>query len=252
MFERLRRQRGHSILSAVPIRHAIAGAARADRQEVLRRATRRVCLAEPLERRRLLAIDAAIALDNVGTPTLFIFDDLGLIGGANQIQDNQATISRSGNLVRVSDPLGVFTDGTASASGPGFADFDVANFDAVHVDLQGGNDDLTFDESFTSGGINTIGLVGDGGEGDVLFLEATTGVAQTVTIDPDNTDGNETDIANYAAVTLNASGFEQIVYLGEDSDDTLIVTPGPVGTARVQNSPTDQRGRVTSDTLPIV
>ncbi|NLX97024.1 MAG: hypothetical protein GXY83_12690, partial [Rhodopirellula sp.] len=209
---------------------------------------------EPLEQRQLLAVDAFIANNALGVSTLWVFDDAGFIVTPNQIQENDVTISRSGTLVRVSDPNGVFSSG-ATNTGPGYAEFDTANFDNFHIDLQDGDDTLTFANSFTSDDIEAINIEGGGpSDSDGLFLNGVTGaVAQTVIISPDNSNPDETDIVGYAGLaTINARGYELIRYTGADTDDTLAVALGDGNDdARVEDAE-QWVDRVISSSLPVI
>src|SRR5262245_31859652 len=114
---------------------------------------------ERLEDRLTPSVDAFIAT-GPGGPTLYVFDRSDFISGSNQLESNDVTISRDGDLVRVFDPFFVFTDGSAAASGANFADFDVSDFDDMKIDLQTGDDSLRFDNTFTSDSIDTITLEG--------------------------------------------------------------------------------------------
>ena len=78
----------------------------------------------------------------------------------------------------------------------------------MRVDLQGGNDRLIFASDFNA--VTTLTTLnahgGDPSEGDGLIMNATAGVAETVTVTVDDSDQDEQDITGYAGKTLNVRG----------------------------------------------
>ena len=142
------------------------------------------------------------------------------------------------------DTLSVAAGGTITVNGR-----IALNQTAVeNLELRGLARDDTFN-LVANHGYGGINIEGGSAAGDSVFL--TSAAAETVTIRPSSSDASRQLVTGLGG-TINVGGAEQIVYLGVGGDDTLVVAPGPVGSSRVQNSPTDQRGRITSDTLPII
>ena len=141
--------------------------------------------------------------------------------GANNIQeDNDVTLSNgiaTPGRLRITDPLGVILEPGIIIAGAGTQISDtVVEIDATAVmrsDLQGGNDRLIFASDFNA--VTTLTTLnahgGDPSEGDGLIMNASVGVAETVTVTVDGTDQDEQDITGYAGKTLNVRGYESIL-----------------------------------------
>ena len=225
---------------------------------------------ETLEDRRLLTVN--VYFDNV-TSQISIVDDYAddslqaarasPVSRPNHIQeDNDVTLSNgvtTPGRLRVTDPLGVILEPEIFIAGAGIqisaTVVEVDSTAIVRVDLQGGNDRLTFASDFNAVAtlvtLNAHG--GDPEEGDGLIINATAAVVETVTIGVDGSDQDEQDITGYAGKTLNVRGYESILYDGSGGDDNLIVDLGAgVATARVQNAALLNTDEVISSTLPTV
>ena len=238
---------------------------------------------EQLEDRRMLAVD--VFIDPV-TDLVTIMDESGL-GEISEVQEDnnvtlllgnfdpdggQAAAAQDGLLI--TDPDGVNAIGTGFFAVPasnGTQVFVPQNFDFdlgigvdlrnvltanVVIDLQGGDDDLTFADD-----VDLIPVVTDydvrggdnGTNSDVLFLDGSTGVAETITIDDDSVETDRTDIFGYAGVTIEARGYEDISYVGEGFDDVLRVDLGAgTATARIQSASPSSTDEVISNVLPTV
>lgn len=122
--------------------------------------------------------------------------------------------------------------------------FNITGSDTV----DGGDGDDRF-QLQTGAGLTVTIDGGDPSNSDVLILNAAA-AAETLTINPNSTNPTRVDISSNLGGTVAVTSVELIQYEGQSADDTLVVSPGPVGRSRVQNSPDDFRGRITSDTLP--
>lgn len=235
---------------------------------------------ESLEERRMLAVD--VFVDAVsGFVTIMDESDLG--DPANVQEDNNVTLSfgnfdpdgifgvgpQDGLLITDPDGVNALTAGIFQVS-PTEAfvpqNFDFGNIaipdvqpvltETVFIDLQDGDDTLTFAEDIASVPVVTDYDIHGGSNGagsDVLVLNATLGVAESVQISPDTVDTDTTNVAGYAGVALEVRGYEDILYEGSAGDDDLVVELGlGVTTARVQNTTTSVTDEVVSNALPRV
>jgi Ca2+-binding RTX toxin-like protein len=163
-------------------------------------------------------------------------------------------VSALGNVVQVS-PTSAFVpqfyDADGIVNGLGVTALLTATVD---VDLQSGDDDLSFSNNVDSVPVVTVYNVfgGDNSAGsDLVNLNGTTGAMETVAIAPDGSNSDETDISGYAGVTINSRGFELVSYVGVSNNDTLIVNPGQGDhSVRVDNASLVGTDRVNSDSLP--
>ena len=233
---------------------------------------------EPLEDRRMLAVD--VFLDGV-TGFITIMDDSGLGGGSGVEEDNNVTLSlgnfdpdggeaagvQDGLLITDPDGVNALTFGLLQVSATEV--FVPQNFDflggvgasiqnvltsTVVIDLQSGDDDLVFEDDADLVPVVTNYVISGGDNGtfsDVLTLEGTTGVSETITISPDSIDADETIIFGYGGIVIDARGYESIIFEGEGADDSLTVDLG-AGTvsARAQSADITTTDEIISDSLP--
>ncbi len=194
--------------------------------------------------------DSIIVSGDVGFPVTIdpgTGDDRVFVGSGTT---TVISVAADGNdlIDFTNSPIGVTFAGNGTDTIVGSAYDDVLTSGTGGGALLGGDGDDRFN---VSAGL-TAALAIQGGNpsaSDSVFL--TSVATETVTIRPNSTDASAQVVTGLGA-DINLTGIEQIVYLGNNSDDTLVVNPGPEGHSRVQNSPTDQRGRATTDTLPII
>ena len=243
---------------------------------------------EPLEQRRLLSVNVEIhPITNLVTIT----DDGGSFGAADTVQeDNNVTLSSAQINVGpdagmqpgllITDPAGVKYEPTASSgiwyvsptqvfvpqqydfdgAAPGGPNAPVNVLTAtVNVDLQGGDDTLTFDNNFSTdmpGVLTTVNVRGgdNGGNSDTLLLDANT--TGTVNIEADSSVPGQTNITGYTGapgIAINSKGYETIRYTGGGTGYNLDVNLDyGAHTARVFNTVPQTMDAVTSNALPTI
>ena len=219
---------------------------------------------EQLEDRRLLAVD--VFVDTV-TGFVTIMDESGLGEGTEVQEDNNVTLSlgnfdpdageaaaaQDGLLITDPDGVNAISGGLLQVSptevfvpqnfdflpGVGSNILDVLT-ETIVIDLQGGDDDLTFTDNVGSVPVVTDYDIHGGDNGahsDQLFLQGTDGEVESVSISPSSIDIGQTFVNGYAGVDIDVRGYEAITYAGNDQDDDLTTNLGlGVTTARVQSS----------------
>ncbi|MCO6044792.1 hypothetical protein NG895_12845 [Aeoliella sp. ICT_H6.2] len=233
---------------------------------------------EPLEERHLLAVDVFI---HPVTGNITIMDQSAFSEGSEVQEDNNVTLSL-GNFdpdggegaaaqdgLLITDPSGVNALSFGLLQVSDTEVFVPQNFDfqigigqniqdvltaLIDIDLQSGDDDLTF--SFD---LDLVPVVTNydihGGDSsqftDVLHMQGTAGVAESVIINPSSADPDVVEISGYAGVATQSQGFELIVYDAANLDDNLDVNVGNgSAAARVQAATYVGRDEVISGTLP--
>ncbi|WP_425395188.1 hypothetical protein [Aeoliella sp.] len=247
-----------------------------DRTLEYKRSRRLRC--ENLEERHLLAVD--VFVDPV-TQFVTIMDESGLGEGIEVQQDNNVTLSLGnfdpdgGEGAALQDGLLITDPDGVNALSPGMLQvsptevFVPQDFDAmvgpgellvpiltstVVIDLQSGDDDLTFAFDLDLVPVITNYDIHGGDSSlfsDVLTMQGTGGVAESVIINPSSQDPDVVEISGYAGVATQSQGFEVIAYTGAGVDDDLDVNVGGgSNSTRVQRSQTTGRDEVISGNLP--
>lgn len=217
---------------------------------------------ESLEDRRLLAVD--VFIDDV-TGLVTIMDESDQNDSTEVQEDNNVTLSlgnfdpdggggastQDGLLITDPDGVNALSLGLLQVSDtqvfvPQNFDFDFGIgtdlqdvlTETVVVDLQGGNDDLTFNFDLDSVPVVTTYDLHGGDSSvfsDVLRMIGTTGAAELVVVNPNSIDPDLVEIVGYANVTTTSEGFETISYEGSGGDDDLsIFAGGGAAATRVQ------------------
>lgn len=243
---------------------------------------------ESLEDRRLLAVD--VFIDNVtGLVTIMDESDQGGFGddgGGFEVQeDNDVTLSLGtfdpdgGEAAAEQDGLLITDPDGVNALSPGLLqvsptqvfvpqNFDFAGgigidiqdvlTDTVVVDLQDGDDDLTFSDDVAGVPVVTdydIHGGSNGAQSDQLFLEGTAGVSESILFQPGFIGSDQTLIGGYAdnGVIILSRGYEILEYAGAGDDDLVEISLGiGTATARVQNAQLADTDEVISDVLPTI
>lgn len=231
---------------------------------------------EPLEDRRLLAIDVFI---NPVTNLVTIMDESGS-GEVGVQEDNNVTLSLGnfdpdgGEAAVAQDGLLITDPDGARAIGIGLLQvsptqvFVPQNFDfdpgigtdlqnvltaEIVIDLQDGDDTLTFSETISDVPVVTDYDIRGGSNGtfsDVLVLETEAGAIDFTRIEPDFSlpDGQ---LINHSGLFIGTRGFEEIVYDADGDDDALVVgLGGGTAIAEVQAAAFVNGDLVTSNVLP--
>jgi hypothetical protein len=235
-----------------------------------RRPTARRLQLEPLEQRRLLTVNAL--LDG---PTGHI-----TISDGSVTQDNDVTLSHDNQVIDQIGPrdgLLITAPGGVSAGSTGMVQVDAQNvfvpshYDSnggaaggvpvalltsfLDIDLQSGDDTLIFANDFASVPVvTTVNAHGgdNGGNSDVLQLNATSGQTENISIAPTGIGADELSIGGYAGVGITSRGYEIVDVVGEGSNDTLAVDPGFEANTTLDVAPSDTRARLASDRLATI
>ncbi len=236
-----------------------------------RRPTARQLQLEPLEQRRLLAVDAFLhgTTGNISIEECTIdygdedvtlshdnrvIDDIGPQDGLRIYAPDGVHAAATG-MVQI-DPQNVFVPSHYDSNGGAAGGVPVALLTStLDIDLKDGDDRLIFASNFASVPVvTTVNAHGGGSSAnsDVLQLNATSGQSESISIAPTGLGADELGISGYAGVGITARGYEIVDVVGEGGNDTLTVNPGEDAHTTLNLNPLANRIRLVSDRLATI